>query len=203
MHKKSIFFYISAFFFLTGCATVFTGVEDEITVSAEPGDARIYLDGQLMGEGTVTFTVARTTATERPTITVERKGYETQQFPLKARFNNTSFLNLTSGFSWTTDFASGAVFEYNPNTYRVQLVKKGQTGLSPAQIIERFVLVNTTNIKRDLARGSGDYLDSLSVLVTNDETAGYEFQLRLLSGRETLLEVDDPIVLSGLITSRI
>lgn len=189
--------------FLSGCATVFTGTEDEVTVSAEPGDARIYLDGQLMGQGTATFKVARTTATVRPTVTVERKGYQTQKFPLRTQFNNASFLNLTSGFSWTTDFASGAIFEYQPNTYRVQLVSKGHAGLSIEQQVERYVLVNAKYIKRDLAKGNGDYLDSLAALVTSDETDGEKFKTQLLSVREDLLGVDDPLTLSNLIKTKI
>lgn len=44
---------------MTGCATIFNGSRDTITVTTNDKDAEIYLDGSLVGYGTAIFQVPK------------------------------------------------------------------------------------------------------------------------------------------------
>lgn len=148
---------------LSGCATVFTGTTEHITIRTDQDDARIYVDGRMIGRGTASFRANRTFNEHHiPKVTVKKKGYETQSFKLERTFNATAITNSTFVYSWTTDFFSGAMFEYTPNKYMIQMVAKGEASLTDEQEFQRYVLTNSHNLKRDIARGGGDYLSALN-----------------------------------------
>ncbi len=151
-------------FTLVGCATVFSGTQQEISIRTSPEDARIYVDGRLVGTGSATFLAKKTNGDYNiPEITVEAKGYKSQTFKLQKSFDNTSIINLTFVYSWTTDFLTGAMFEYSPDNYMVQLVEEDEIGFSEEQKFQQFALSNMENLKRDLARGQGEYFATLKV----------------------------------------
>ena len=44
---------------LAGCATVFRGTQQEVTVRTDPDSARIFVDGRLVGSGVASFNVKK------------------------------------------------------------------------------------------------------------------------------------------------
>ena len=149
---------------LSGCATIFSGTSEDIKITTTPDDALIYLNDRLLGKGSVITDVPREYANNsRPYVKVAKEGYQTQEFQLTNKFNSASIINLSSVYSWTTDFLSGAMFEYAPNSYHVQLVKEGTAGSMPTKYsLERYVLVNYEVIMTDLARGYGEHFATLT-----------------------------------------
>lgn len=179
----------AAVLLLGGCATILSGTSEELTVSTDPDDARIYVDGLLVGQGTTTFTASRSGAP--PEIRVEKDGYRTQQFKPKSSFNGVALINSTFVLSWATDLVSGAVTQYDRNEYHVQLVKKGRAGLSPRQRIIRFSLSNWAVLRTNIASGDGDFLDGLAGIAGSQQQRA-DFRARVLAYRGELLAQDDP-----------
>lgn len=176
-----------------GCATIFTGTKDEVQITVEPTDARIYVDDRLVATGDTTVTIGR--AGPPPTIRVEKDGYKPQKFKATKEFNYIALTNTTSVFFWATDILSGSVLKYGKNKYHVQLVREGSAGLTPGQRITRFTLANWAMLRRDLAFGGGEYLDSLGRLPAVDGAAA-DFRERLRANREALVAADGPMALA-------
>lgn len=172
---------------LAGCATVFRGTQQEITIRTDPDSAQIFVDGRLVGSGTASFNVKKQNGNNLPTIRVEEEGYKPQSFQLQNSFDNIALINLTFVYSWTTDFLTGAMFEYAPNNYMIQLIKDKEVGFTDQQRMQQFVLSNAENIKRDIARGGGEYTVAL-------EKYKHDFDVKALSdvAVSDLLAADDP-----------
>ena len=186
---------------LVGCATIFSGTSDEIKISTSPDDALIYLNDRLIGTGLVTTEVGREYANNsRPYLKVAKEGYVTQEFQLTNSFNSVSIFNLISVYSWTTDFLSGAMFEYAPNSYHVQLVKEGTAGTLPGKYaLERYVLVNFKMIRSDLAEGYGEHFAALTEFGSDPSHAA-----KILNeNKELLLKESSPLGLSNAIAKLI
>ena len=181
-------------FVLYGCATIFSGTSEEVSITTSPSDATIYVNDRVVGSGSAAITVSRTYANnERPFIRVARDGYVTQEFRMTNSFNSVSILNLSSVYSWTTDFISGAMFEYAPNQYHVQLVKVGSAGAMPGKYkLERYVLMNFEVIKTDLSRGYGEYFTALTEFYSDTAEAANI----LHENKQMLLETSSPMALS-------
>ncbi|MDH5574737.1 MAG: hypothetical protein OEY80_04575, partial [Nitrospirota bacterium] len=69
-------------------------------------------------------------------------------------------------FGSTTDFASGAVVEFDPDEYFITMKKKnaslGERNFQKAKMEARnFILYSYAHIGKDLAAGGGEYLSSL------------------------------------------
>lgn len=113
-------FLLAGILLLAGCATLFTGNEDRITFESEPAGADIFIDGIKRGETPATLEV------ERPGfgdtyVTFRLEGYEDRTFQLRDEFNYVSILNLGSFIGWGIDILSGAVAEYEPQFYSIEL----------------------------------------------------------------------------------
>lgn len=119
--KKSIFAcFVAAS--LSGCATIFTGTHDQISVSTEPSGAKLYLNGNDMGRTPVTVPVGRSLGTTM--MTVKKQGYEDKSFALQSSFNTIAILDI---FLWPTfiiDAATGSIVKYSQTSYNLELDKK-------------------------------------------------------------------------------
>jgi len=186
---------------LSGCATLFSGTSEEVTITTAPEDARIFFNDRLVGTGSVTMTVGREYAdNNRPYIKVSKEGFITQEFQLENEFNSVSIINLSSVYSWTTDFLSGAMFKYAPNTYHVQLLGEGSVGALPGKYtLERYVLTNYGKILEDLAKGYGEHFAALVEFgEDSSETANLLHQ-----NKNDLLQKSSPMALSKAIAKLI
>ena len=113
---------------MTGCATIFTGVSDDIYFKSDPKGADIYIDGLKAGETPGTIRIKRQTFGYRE-VTIKLDGYESRTFILRKSFNGISLLNLIWGygsiFNWVIDIATGSVNRYRPTMYNLDLDFKG------------------------------------------------------------------------------
>lgn len=103
----------------SGCATLFTGTSDTITIDSEPSGARVFVDGIEQGVTPATVRVRRSLGTTLVTLKLE--GYDDRTFELMKEFNTVSVLNLFSPLSWAIDIATGALMRYNPKGYDLRL----------------------------------------------------------------------------------
>ena len=165
----------------TGCATILGGSSQTLTVNANVEGAEVFLNEQLLG---VTPLIANIERGQEGLLRVTAEGYQPYQIALNKKITSLFWVNILSGggFGSTTDYATGAMYEYEPSTYMVSLQLSEQLGLEERQEwmrmegLRSFVLLNNEAILSDLANGKGDYLDLLfellSVQLENHAQAG-------------------------------
>lgn len=117
---------------LTGCCTIFSGLNQRISVQSDPEGARVFLNEVQVATTPGVAEVERREAYRHPVLRFEKEGYESANVPLRRNPNLwligdallcIPFLipGLVGG---TIDFVSGAAFEFSPPKVRVVLPKK-------------------------------------------------------------------------------
>ena len=157
---------LAVLFLLTsGCGTLFSGLSQTVTIQSEPQGAKIYLDGQYVGDTPVRVEVDRETFSSK-VVTMKKEGYHTKQFHLYKTVNSVALLNLTSMPSWTTDAVTGNVIEYSPAHYYIEMNKEDGEAVSRfrqnrRELLKLFVLYNYDNVLSGISQGGGEYLVAL------------------------------------------
>ena len=108
---------------LASCATVFTGTSQKIEFTSEPEGAEIIVNGIEMGVTPATVEVKKPAMMEDRRVTLKLDGYADKTFVLQKEFQMVSILNLflTGGIGFAVDILSGALFEYSPEKYHIDL----------------------------------------------------------------------------------
>lgn len=120
MKKHHLMLAIAAISTLSGCATVIKGSDQALTFNSEPDGAQVIVDGRLIGVTPLTAKVKKNSA---DTVMIKKDGYKTQTMPLDKKYDGVALLSVFWDLS-TTDIATGAAFEYVPNSYHFQLKKE-------------------------------------------------------------------------------
>lgn len=89
----------------TGCGTLFAPGPDTIPVESSPSGAKVYLDGQHVGQTPMMVTVDRSANTGN--IRVEKPGYAPSAVQRSKRFNTIAILNCAGLIWWVVDLATG------------------------------------------------------------------------------------------------
>lgn len=118
--KKFIFALIFSITSLFASATIFHGTTQNISINSDPEGAEVYVDGQLMGTTPVTLTLKKG---KYKTIEIRKKCYKPVTLTFQKSFDPVAILNIFWDLS-TTDFLTGALWEYSPNHYFVKLQKE-------------------------------------------------------------------------------
>jgi hypothetical protein len=175
---------------ISGCATILDGSNQTVTINSQPNGAKILINGMQVGVTPLTTQVKRSKTT---IIGAKKDGYQEQQVALQTKTNTYFWLNILFGgggvFSSTTDYASDAMIEYSPNMYFITLepIQFSQTSPSDSTDNRRvrnplmadstetkrktrsFLLRNYAHLTSDIAKGSGEYLMSLYVMLGIDQ----------------------------------
>jgi len=122
---KKILISLIAIIILTGCATVFTGSTDKVSIYSYPEGAKVHIDGYYKGKTPCTINLERDYATKYARI--EHPPYIDTIIKLNKSFNEIALLNLlTFGLDLGTflfiDIITGNIIEYNPDIYSVNAV---------------------------------------------------------------------------------
>ena len=154
---------VIALFLLSGCGTVFSGTQQSVTVSTNVEQAKVYVNGMPMCSTPCAVDLKRSSG--NMFIMLKKEGYVDTTVPLTSQFNAVSIINLSSIYSWTTDFLSGGVWRYSPDAVYVEMDTKDMTKAETEQSrkisqIRRFVLFNYSALKS----GNKEHLTSLSSL---------------------------------------
>ena len=114
---QRILLLVVAAFLTSACASVFKGTDQTLTFTSEPSGAEVLIDGISQG---VTPTSVRLKKNKYTSILVKKKGYNTITRPLEKAYDGIALLNVVWDCS-TTDFITGAVYEYQPSSYHFSL----------------------------------------------------------------------------------
>ena len=112
-----------AFATSVGCATIFTGTSDSVTIQSEPSGAKIFVDGVYSGKTTVSISMKRN---QDHHILIKKEGYEDATTTVTRSLNVVSILNLTSILCWVVDVVTGAMWKFDQHGISVTLDKLGK-----------------------------------------------------------------------------
>jgi len=163
----------------SGCATMISGTSEPVTINSSPDGASITQNGIILGKTPTTISLKREA---NPVLELSKEGYQKQSVPLNTSFNPWVLSNviwcMSCVLSTTTDYASGAAWQYAPNHYYSILYPEGTTP-SPsdvkknnarAYIINNYIdimkAINSTSWQAPSAGQRNDeYLEALFALL--------------------------------------
>ena len=197
---KTFFLYIIiALSTIAGCATIIDGTKEQMTFVSDPKGAIVSINGKKVGVTPITLLLPKETETK---VTFEKEGYATQTITLGTNVNGWGIWgNLLLGgvggiFSTTTDATSGALHEYELNSYYINLTKESDALSSNINTskndnnkseIKKFIIISYRNLIADISNGHGEYLDSLlSLLEVKDKEAAIQ-KIKALSSLYTVI----------------
>lgn len=131
---------LALFLITTGCASMFSGTEQDMSFKSEPEGATVYVDGLEKGKTPLQVKLRKD---EFKNVTFKKTGYHDEVITLHAKFDPLGLLNLLTSTGFTIDALTGAMFEYAPGQYLVKL-KKQHHKVSPARL-DRNYQVELTN----------------------------------------------------------
>ena len=105
--------------FTAGCASIFKGTSQVVTFTSEPSGAEVLVDGNSMGKTPLTISLKKN---QYSTVLVKKAGFETVSRPLGKKYDAIALINVFWDLS-TTDLLTGAVYEYEPNSYHFVMEK--------------------------------------------------------------------------------
>jgi hypothetical protein len=157
---------------LSGCATIISGSQQIITVNSDVPGAQVTLNGIPLGVTPLIVSIKRG---QEGVLSVQMPGYTPFQAPITKKVNGIFFVNILSGgtFGSSTDYSTGAMYAYEPDTYFVTLAPAGMSPPAAAawrrkENVRAFVLLNNEALAHDLADGQGEYVDALAELLKVD-----------------------------------
>lgn len=195
-----ILFGFTAFLAFSGCATIFTDGEDEITFNSNVDKTKVFFDNSLMGETPLILSVDR--QLHRIKVRFSKDGYEDQEMLLahKLNMNAGMILDITGTFTFLTpgavDALSGNLIRYSPTKYQIEMVpeKSGNLDLFRQRVAsKRFAASNFPGIQRDLVTGEGEFLEGLTNSFQITTAHKDAFNTILQTNLETLITTDNGI----------
>ncbi|MDH5668019.1 MAG: PEGA domain-containing protein [Nitrospira sp.] len=159
---------------LPGCATILDGEKQLVSFSSSPNGVQIQMDGGVLGVTPFTKEIERG---KDKVVVAKKEGYEDQVIALSTETNPKIFFNgllvyvsLTGG---TTDYLSGSYIEYSPNSYHITMTPTKASELERTHLakhirLQHFILTTYPNLQTDLARGTGEYVASLSRMLDSE-----------------------------------
>ena len=194
-------FVLILFLAASGCATIFSDGEDEITFSSNVDKTNVYLDGIKLGQTPLTIDIDRKTANRMLKFT--KPGYQTQEQELLHDFNMNfgMILDLTGTALTLTPMGinalSGNIIQYTPTEYHIEMEpeKSSDHRLFRQRVASmRFAAHNFADLQRDLATGEGEYLEALQTSFQINPAHQNVFSKMLKNNIEKLITADNGLV---------
>lgn len=153
--------------YLTGCASLLSGNSHTVLIESPVDNVEIYWNGKFMGETPASIELP---ASNSVVLQLKKKNYQTRLIKLKTKINAYFWLNLsipiigTTGAS--TDYGGGAIYEYKPDTYMIELKPLRSSKNSQSLWQEKlFPKVMEERLANEMARGqAGEALQTSSYL---------------------------------------
>ncbi len=143
---------IATISFTTGCATIISGTSEPVTLNSSPEGATITQNGLILGKTPTTLVLKRES---HPIVEISKEGYQKQSVSLDTSFNPWILTNviwcMSCVFSTTTDYTSGAAWQYSPNHYYTILYTEGTTP-SPSDVKKNTVKAYIINNYNDIMK---------------------------------------------------
>lgn len=162
---------ISSVFFacallISGCATIMDGKTQSVTYNSIPSGADVYLNGKLLGKTPLSIQVDK--PKENGQLKFVKKGYKPLTVTVNKKMDSWLLGNIIFGgtFGTSTDYASGAMYEYDPGVMQVTLEPKKLSQIELQRFearnrVRHYVLTNYGELAADAPNPKGEYLKGL------------------------------------------
>jgi len=151
---------------ISGCATIMDGKKQSVSFNSIPSGADVYLNGKHLGTTPLNISIDK--PTENGQLKFSKSGYKTLEMSVNKKMSSWLLGNILFGgtFGTTTDYASGALYEYDPHSIQVTLEAEGLSQKEKLRFgvenkLRRYVLTNFSELSVDLANEKGEYLEGL------------------------------------------
>ena len=179
--------------YITGCATLFSSTSQVVRFESNPSNVEVFLNGKSLGFTPLEVDIKKSTFDNFP-LRFQKEGYKTVQQPLKKGLNNTALFNFTGMSSWATDAISGAMIQFTPDNYYIELTPQNASLEQQEQTNGRlFIVANQQSIKEEIAKGQGEHLNSIAThygMTDKEEKAYYE---ALTTTAPSIVSIDQPL----------
>ena len=188
--------------FSTGCATLMSDGVDGVSFQANVPDVKLSVDGNMIGKLPLKHVFDRKPQSYK--LKFYKEGYETQEIPLAHEFNyNTGMLlDITGTFTFLTpgavDALTGNLIRYTPTDYQIEMIpiKSSKTEWYQKRVrSKQFMASNFENVRREIAKGEGEYYDSLAGSFFLPAKHWKEFQAMLEIHQEELVVSENSRIL--------
>ena len=188
---------------MSGCATIMSsGTSQEVTFDSSPSGVEIYMDGNKLGVTPFSANLPRPRRNDVEAkdgkvvsthdVVARKDGFEDQKISIMFSMNPWVWVDIIfmTGLLGTTSLAvdsdNGTIHEYEPNHYFITLIPVKASQAERAHIAKQirlrdFVLTSYANLRSDLARGEGEYVESLSALADRRDVVPTITELRKIS----------------------
>ena len=122
-------FYIALSFItllvVSGCSTIIKGSSQVVSIDSNVKGADVKVNGQLIGKTPFSGQIKRGSSTE---VTLSKEGYDSKTIIMSTNVEPVFFGNVFCGgfIGSTTDAATGAMYNYAPATYNLDLTASGK-----------------------------------------------------------------------------
>lgn len=154
-----------------GCATIVVGEKQALTFDSEPAGAEIVINGVPMGVTPATITIQKRNY-ENATVVFKKEGYIEQQATLHTKTTGWFWGNILIGglLGSSIDSMTGSMLEYEPDKFHVTMPPEKASAdemarLDYQQKVRKYLLLSYEHMISDMAKGSGEHLSSLWVLL--------------------------------------
>lgn len=145
-----------------GCASIVTGTDQELTFNTEPSGATVSVDGEVLGKTPLTVAIKRG---KNKSFTFQKEGYKEHTSQLSTSTNPWVLGNVIFGglIGSTTDGATGAINEFQPNHYFISLVPEESlvVASSKPRKIKELVVAFGNEVRKELAADGGETVDAV------------------------------------------
>lgn len=178
---------------LSGCATLFSESSQVVKFETNPAGAKIFINGDLVGTTPLEVEMEKDTF-KNHYVRFQLDGYHSQQRRITKELNRIAIYNLTSWPSWGTDALTGAMIEYSPNNYYIELYPQNgfksntESNLATARV---FATANQVAIKQEIAQGGGENLKALGKLYGLTPSQQIMFEQQLKENANTIVAIND------------
>jgi len=167
--KMKHYAYLIFLLFLTNsCATIVSGTTQEVSFNSEPQDVEVTVGGKVIGKTPLTIQLDKKSG---QAVEFNLEGYKRQTRALTTTTDSWFWGNIVIGglFGSTTDGVSGSIHEYSPSQYYVTMVADSSDSVNSIKSdkakIKEFIVMGYQQIVTDIARGGGEYLNSLVLML--------------------------------------
>ncbi len=159
---------------VSGCATIMEGKQQSVTFNSIPSGADVYLNGKHLGKTPLNITIDK--PKENGNLKFSKDGYKTLEMTVNKKMSSWLLGNIIFGgtFGTTTDYASGALYEYDPHSIQVTLEAEGMSRADKTRFmtenkLRRYILTNFSELSVDLANKNGEFLSGLFAQIHVDD----------------------------------
>lgn len=121
MKRLILLLLVAGLVFPTGCASVLKGTSQTLTFTSEPEGAQVFIDGKEFGETPLSVKLPKNKFSN---VLFKKEGYQSRQAVIEKRFDGLMIMSIIFWDLGTTDLLTGAIFEYSPDSYFVELEKE-------------------------------------------------------------------------------